>query len=171
MDGLTVVLRLVHIVAGVLWAGIGIFAALLLAPAIQDSGPEGGKVMGALQRRGMMTLMPILAVTSILAGLWLYWRVSSGFRPSFVHSPMGMTLALGALASIAAFGAGIFVARPAMMKAGGLMQALGAATGEEERRRILAEAQRLRTRGGRAATTGAILLLLAVAAMAVARYL
>jgi hypothetical protein len=82
-----------------------------------------------------------------------------------------MAFGLGGLAAILAWLAGILVMRPAMMKAVSLAQSLGPSTSPEERQRIGSEAQRLR---GRAATAGKAvthLLFLAVAAMAVARYL
>ena len=61
MDPLVIVLRLIHVVAGALWVGMVTFATYFLQPALQESGPEGGKVMAAVQRRGLMTVMPILA--------------------------------------------------------------------------------------------------------------
>ncbi len=62
MDWLMVVLRLVHVVGGVLWVGMMAFTVVFLAPAIADVGPDGGKVMAALQRRRVMTVMPIIAL-------------------------------------------------------------------------------------------------------------
>src|ERR687891_465683 len=48
-----ILLRLVHVVFGALWVGMVVFTTFFLAPAVQDTGPDGGKVMAALQRRGI----------------------------------------------------------------------------------------------------------------------
>ena len=82
--------RLVHIVVGVFWAGTVIFNAWLLAPALRDIGPDAGKVMGALARRGMLVILPVTGILTILSGLWLYWHASVGIvsvlpAPHFGH--------------------------------------------------------------------------------------
>ncbi|MGH7519023.1 MAG: hypothetical protein ACREOC_16420 [Gemmatimonadales bacterium] len=166
-----VLLRLVHIVLGVLWVGMMVFTVVFLTPAVQDAGPDGGKVMTALQRRGVMTVMPILALGTLLSGIWLYWRASAGFHPSYVASRVGLAFGLGGLASLIAYGLGMTVMRPAMLRATTLAQALGSAKTEPEREAQTVEIQRLRARGAAVARLVALLLILAVAAMAVARYL
>ena len=65
MDPLVIVLRLIHVVAGALWVGMVTFVTYFLQPALQEAGPEGGKVMAAVQRRSIMTVMPILAVSTL----------------------------------------------------------------------------------------------------------
>jgi len=45
------ILRVIHILLGVFWAGAVFMVALFVQPAIAASGPEGGKVMGALVKR------------------------------------------------------------------------------------------------------------------------
>jgi hypothetical protein len=171
VDLLTVVLRLVHIVAGAVWVGIAVFVAFFLGPAVQDAGTDGGKVMAALQRRGFVTVLPVLALATMLSGIWLYWRASAGFHPDYVSSRPGLTFGFGAAAALAAFGIGITVMRPAMLRVGSLAQGLGEATTETARAERLLEIQRLRARGALAGRWVALLLLLAAAAMAVARYL
>ena len=168
---LLVVLRLVHVVAGALWVGMAVYTTVFLIPSIQDAGPEGGKVAAALQRRGILTVLPLLALLAILSGVWLYWRASAGLDGGFVRSGVGLGFGLGGLASIAAYGLGITVLRPSMMRAEKLMAGIGPGTPEDERRSRLEEAGRHRARGARAGQIVAVLLLLTIAAMAVARYL
>ncbi|HEX9729259.1 MAG TPA: hypothetical protein VGA37_12205 [Gemmatimonadales bacterium] len=164
MDPLLVSLRLVHVVLGVFWAGTLIFTALFLAPAIRDTGPDGAKVMGALLRRRFFDIMPAVALLTLLSGVWLYWRVSGGFNPDYVRSASGATLGVGGVAAIIAFGIGVGVMRPAMLRAAALMQA-------PDRERQQDTIQRLRQRGTTGGRVVAALLVLAAAAMAVARYL
>ena len=171
MDPLVIVLRLIHVVAGALWVGMVTFVTYFLQPALQETGPEGGKVMAAVQRRGIMTVMPILAVATLISGLWLYLLAAGGQHAAFARSGPGMAFALGGLAAIAAFLAGMFVMRPAMMKAVALAQSLGPSATPEERQQVGAESQRLRARAAVAGKAVNHLLFFAVAAMAVARYL
>ena len=70
---LLLLLRVMHVLLGVFWAGTIMFVSLLLMPSVRDAGPDGGKVMLALMRRGYMTLIPIAAILTIVSGLWLYW--------------------------------------------------------------------------------------------------
>lgn len=165
---LLLLMRLLHILSGIFWAGSMIFTARFLFPAIQDAGPDGAKVGAALAKRGFLTVMPIVALITILSGLWLYWRLSDG-SPAFMRSGMGMTLGFGALCAIIAFVIGMVVARPAMMRATALAQG-AAQAGPAERDGMLAQAQALRARSNAATQFVALLLGLAVAAMAVARY-
>ena len=171
MDPLVIVLRLVHVVAGALWVGMATFVTYYLQPAIQEAGPDGGKVMAGIQRRGLMTLMPILAVLALVSGLWLYMRAAGGSHGAFARSGPGLAFGLGGLAAIAAWLTGMFVMRPAMMKAMALAQSLGPSTGADDRQRLGAEAQRLRARAAVAGKATTHLLFFALAAMAVARYL
>ena len=173
MELLMIVLRLVHVVSGVLWVGMAVFTTIYLAPAVQDAGPEGGKVMAALQRRGVMTVMPLFAIATLLSGIGLYWRVSGGFRGSFVMSGPGLGYGLGGLAAIAAYAVGMTVARPSMLRAAALMQQMASAgdAGTATREATMAEVAQLRARSGAAGRLVVGLLVLAVAAMAVARYL
>lgn len=171
MDPLVIVLRLVHVVAGALWVGMATFATYYLQPAVQEVGPDGGKVMAAVQRRGLMTVMPILAIATLISGLWLYLRAAGGQHAAFASSGPGMAFGIGGLAAIVAWIMGMFVARPSMMKAMALAQSLAPSSTPEERERVGAESQRLRARAARGSKAMTHLLFLALAAMAVARYL
>lgn len=170
MDPLLLLLRLLHVGLGALWVGMAVFTTVFMTPAIQDAGPDGGKVMAALQRRGIMTVLPALAIGTLVSGMWLYWRDSGGLRPEFVTSGVGLAFGLGGLASLVAYGIGIGVLRPSMMRAAALVQGMGGLS-EPERQARVAEAQALRARGAAAGQAVAGLLLFALAAMAVARYL
>jgi hypothetical protein len=171
VDPLVIVLRFVHVVAGAIWVGMVVFTTFFLMPAIQEVGPDGGKVMAAVQRRGLMTVMPILALGALISGIWLYLRAAAGMHAEFARSPVGMAFGLGGLAAIAAWVLGVAVLRPSMLKAMALGQSLGPSASAEERQSVMAEAQRLRARAAAASRATAYLLLFSVAAMAVARYL
>jgi len=160
VSAILLTMRGLHIVLGVFWAGTMIFTAIFLVPSIRDAGPDGAKVMAGLMRRRFLTVLPVVAALTILSGLWLYWFDSNGFQAPFMRSRMGMTLALGALAALIAFVLGVGIVRPAMLKAAALSQDPTQ----------LAAAQALRVRAAGFGRVVALLLGVAAAAMAIARY-
>ena len=166
----TLILRAVHILLGVFWAG-GVFTvALFVQPAIAASGPEGGKVMGALVKRKLLDIVPVAALAAILSGVWLYWRDSAGFQGDWMSSGMGMALGAGAVLALAGFLIGMFVMRASTLKAMGLAQSAAQLTDAAARDAAMGQIQVLRRRAALAARTVAVLLALTVLMMAVARY-
>jgi uncharacterized membrane protein len=127
-DPFVLLMRVLHVLLGVFWGGTVLLNAFFLQPALRDAGPEGGKVMGALLRRGFMTAVPTAAVITLLSGLWLYWQVSGHFDPAYVHSAPGVTFGIGGLAAIVGFTIGMVAIRPNMAKAAALMQAASQAS-------------------------------------------
>jgi hypothetical protein len=170
VDPLLLSFRLLHIVAGVLWVGFAVFTALYLGPAVQEVGPDGGKVMLALQRRKLLTVLPLLALGTLLSGFWLYWKVSMGFAPSYMGSRVGMTIGTGAVAALAGYALGIAVMRPAILKAMALSQPPAVPESDADRAARMAMAGRYRARAAAMGRIVSALLLLATAAMAIARY-
>jgi hypothetical protein len=163
------VMRVLHILLGVFWAGTLIFSAIYLQPSMRDAGPDAAKVSAGLMRRRFLDVMPMVALITILSGLWLYWRVSGGFQPAYMRSVTGMTIGFGGAAAIAAFATGVLVMRPAVLRAGALAEA--AAQGPaSERDAQLATAMALRMRAALAGKAVAALLVIAVVAMSIARY-
>lgn len=159
---LMIVLRFTHIFFGALWVGMMAFQIFFLMPALAEVGPDAGKVMASFARRRIPIVMLSIALLTIISGIWLLMRFVGGDAGVAMRTPMGRALGWGGVAAIVAFIVGMSVVRPAMMKA---MQ-LG-----QEGPTHAAEIGRLRAR----ATTGgkivAGLLMLALALMAVARYL
>lgn len=170
MELLIVVLRFVHVVGSMLWVGFAVFVPFYLAPAVAESGPDGGKVMAALQRRGIMNVLPVLAVATLVSGFWLYWIRSGGLKAAYVAAPAGIAFGAGGLIALVAFVLGMSVARPSMMRAAALMQSLQSLS-PEERPQQMASIAELRARGARFGLVVAVLLLLAATCMAIARYL
>jgi len=158
---LILVLRFAHIVFGALWVGMMFFTTFFVAPAAAEVGPEGGKLMQALARRKVMVIMPVFALITIISGMWLFDILAGGDHASLMRTPMGKAYAWGATFSLVGFLLGIFVMRPAMMK----VNKLSAAPAENA-----AEIQRLRARGSFVGQIVAVLLLVALALMAIARY-
>lgn len=98
------ILRMIHILSGVVWAGAVIFLTTVLQPAIAGGGPEAGRFMQrlALHRRFRL-VMAIAPALTVLSGLVLYGRVSAGFQMAWITSGTGISLTIGALATLLTF--------------------------------------------------------------------
>jgi uncharacterized membrane protein len=163
-------LRLTHIALGAIWVGTMVFMVVFLTPALRDAGPAGAPIMGSLQRRGFMVVMPVLALLTIISGFLLVERIYGGMS-GLAASRMGQGLMTGAIAAILAFLLGVIVMRPAMTRAAALAARAGSASTEQERIALGAQVQRLRARSAVMGNVIFVLLLIALGAMAVARYL
>ena len=166
-----IVLRIVHILGGIFWLGSGLFTTFFLIPALGRLGPmAAGPVMGALQQRRLFTVLPVVAVLTIISGARLLQIVSGGFTPSYFDSRTGTALLWSGIAAVTAFLLSLLLARPAAARAGQLGASL-ATVPEAERAARSAEIERLRRRSGVASVIAMALLIGAAIGMAVARYL
>lgn len=170
MITVTAVLRAVHIVCGVYWAGTIFFMATLLQPSVADAGPEGGKVMRSLMRRRFFEILPAMAIITILSGIELFRRVSGGFAAGWFASRPGLSLTIGAVAGLVAFTIGMAVMRPAAKRVGPLAESVQQMPQGADRDARLAEVQRLRRRAAFVGRVAAVLLAIAVVLMATWRY-
>ncbi len=164
------VLRFAHVFFGALWVGMMAFQTFFLMPALAEVGPDSGKLMAALMRRRIPIILPIVALITLISGFWLFQRLSGGAAAGLMRTPMGMAFGSGGVAALLAFVIGIVVVRPAMMRSTELAASLASAS-PGDRATLSAEIQRLRARGAMTSWVVMILLLYALGAMAVARYL
>ena len=107
MDYVMVSLRIVHIVAGVFWAGSAFFLALILEPRLRILGP-------AIQRPVMGAIAPVMgpalgtsAIITMSAGIWLALRLRWGHLDKFFSSEWGYAILVGFVASLLAFSTGV----------------------------------------------------------------
>jgi uncharacterized membrane protein len=168
---LIVLLRIIHILAGVFWAGAAFMVAAFLEPNARALGPDASKFMQRLVGQMHMTTIIILAAfLNVLAGVWLYWIFSGGFQVKWITSAHGLSLTIGALAAIVTFILGLGVTRPTLVRMGALGQEMQSAGGPPKPEQM-AQMQSLQTRLATAGRAGAVLLVIAVIGMAVARYI
>ena len=164
-----IVLRLIHILGGLFWVGAGVFSTIFLAPAMEAAGPAAaGALMSNLQKRRMFTVMPIVATLTILSGARLMWIVSVGDAGWFT-SPPGHAYAISGALAVLAFLMGLFIGRPAMVKAGHLAQR--AASDGASKELLAAEIAKLQKRAAMATGVATTMLVIATAGMSIARYL
>jgi uncharacterized membrane protein len=165
-----IILRLLHIVLGVFWVGAVAFIAFLLFPAVRESGPGGGTLMQRLMARRLNLWLMAAAILTVLSGLALYWHDSAGFSSHvWLASGPGRTFGLGAVLAFVGIGVGMGVNSRAARQLGGLTAGIQAA-GRPPTPDETAAIQRLQNRLAKGAVIAAVLLLLATAAMAAARY-
>ncbi|MBI3912701.1 MAG: hypothetical protein HY327_00685 [Chloroflexi bacterium] len=113
MDILIIALRLIHIFAGVFWAGVAFFLVSYLTPAIKKSGAAGGQVMQQLLRSSYPRVIPLVAFLNVASGLALYWLDSSGLQQAWLKTGTGIGFTFGAITGLIAFGVAYFVTAPA----------------------------------------------------------
>jgi hypothetical protein len=143
--------------------------AIFLSPSLRDAGPDGASVMAGLMRRRIIDVMPLVAILTVLSGLYMYWYDSGGFSSSYLGSGVGITFGAGAVAALIALGIGLGVLRPSMVRTAALSRDVESVP-PEQRESTMQTIQALRLRAASAGRIVAWLLAFATVAMAVARY-
>ena len=171
MDLYMVVLRAIHILAGVFWVGSFLLFFLFVGTTARDLGPQGAPFMTHLVRTKKLPLFVTGAGgITVLAGALLYWRTSGGLDTGWITTGTGMTFTLGAVAAIVALAVGIFGIKPTVDRIGAIgesVAASGAAPSQEQMQELGGLQRRSRSLGW----VNVALLTFAVLAMATARYL
>lgn len=167
------VLRMVHVVCGVLWVGSFFFLNAYLLPSLAASGPAAGTVIAQLRARKVFTVIPVLATLTLLAGLRLLTRNRGHMSADYFASNVGLTYLVSAGLALVAFTIAMLVVRPAFMRSGELGAALAALPADQqaERERLAGELNGLRQRARVWGVNATVMLLLATLGMSVARYL
>lgn len=163
------VLRLLHVLSGAFWYGALIFSARFLMPSLRAAGPAAGPVMAQLNRRRMPLAMMGAGIVNVGSGIWLMFIVSGSAPGAFMQSGMGRILGIGGALSILALIIGMIMGPPAAKRLGAIAEA-AAKRGGPPLPEEAAEIARLQKRLGVSTIITTTLLTLAVAAMAVARY-
>ena len=167
---ITLVLRLLHIVSGVFWAGAVFLMVGFVFPSVRDAGPGGAPFMQQIQRRRLPVSMNPAAGLTMLSGLILYGRAIAMTDGAWARTNSAMIFGIGGVATIvAAIIGGAFVSRSGVRlgKLGEAIQAAGRPPSAEQ----AAEMAALQAKMGKGMRVVASLLLVAVIAMATARYL
>ena len=163
------ILRLVHILAGVFWAGANLMMAGFINPSVKATAPDSGKFMQYLaQKSGYPRSAEIAGWLTVLAGLALYWLVSGGFQPAWITSRHGLALTIGGLLAIAGLIVGYTIQKPAAKRLGTLGQEIQTAGGPPSPEQV-AQVQAQQKKLAQGGLWTAILLGLAVVGMAIAR--
>lgn len=163
-------LRLIHILSGAFWYGTVIFAARFLMPALRGAGPAAGPVMKQLDERRMSMAIMGAGIVNLGSGIWLMFLVSGGAMGEWMRSGPGRTFGIGGALAILAFILGVTMNPPAAKRMAAIAAA-AAKRGGPPSPEEAAELARLQKRLGLGTVIAATLLTMAIAAMAVARYM
>jgi uncharacterized membrane protein len=171
-DAYVVLLRIVHIATGVIWVGSLFVVVVFVQPSAATLGPAGAPFMSELRRRRFVDVVFIDAVFTVIAGAFLYWHDWHLFPTygDWIGSSFGRALTVGALLAISGLGVAASVTRPTigrLVSLGGEVAASGGPPSPETAARIGSLQRRLVV----AERVSFSLVLLAVVAMASARYL
>jgi uncharacterized membrane protein len=164
------VVRVIHIFAAVIWVGGGIFFVSVLAPTVQQAGPDGGRFMLHFARAGRFArLLTINSILTVLSGALLYWQ-QFRFDVRLILTPSGIAFTLGAIVGIMAFLDSAFhtgrVATELAAVAHEILEGKGAPPPD-----LLQKAQAVGAKMASASLVSVILASVALFFMAVARYL
>lgn len=164
MTNLDLVIRVLHVISASMWLGAAFFAGWFLMPAIRDTGPDGGKVMAAVQKRGWVAAVPIIATTTVLSGFWMY-------RP-YMGEPgnAAMLLGMGGVVGILAYAFGVGIVSRSMAKANDLMPKAAAMPEGPEKAAAMATVRQLRQRALTFARVVSVLVILAATLMTIAAW-
>jgi hypothetical protein len=144
--------------------------AIFLFPALAAAGPAAGQVMASMQRRRVFTILPVIAVLTVLSGVRLMQLTSDGFSAAYFNSPSGRVYAWGGTFAIAALVIGLLIARPTGLRLARLSTMAPTDDAAEQERRNGLRARLQRTVGA-VGIVNLLLLVAAATAMAIARYL
>ena len=111
-----IILRLIHVVSGVLWVGGAALLAAFVLPAARD---ETG--LAYLRRliwtRNLPRYLNVALGLALLSGFILYGNFVAATRGAWARSRIGMTLGIGGALAIVAALVATFVAAPAIHRA------------------------------------------------------
>lgn len=169
MQILIILLRITHILCGVLWVGAAFFNLMFLQPSVRATGAEGAALNRYLvQKTRMTSYVYAVATLTFLAGLALFY-ILSGFRVSFFTSGYGIVLTIGSLAGIISWIMVVVVVRGIfgqMGEIGSAIQTQGGKPTPEQAGQMGKLVARLSAFGNYTL----VLMLIAVVSMAAARY-
>jgi uncharacterized membrane protein len=164
-----IILRIIHIFAGVFWVGVAFFNIGYLQPTIRATGAEGQKVMRHLTQQTRFTSATYGSATlNMLSGLIMYW-ILSGFQWSFLSSGYGLVLTIGSIAGLLAWLVVIFLLRNIFSQ----MKAIGQQIQTQGGPPTAEQSSQMQTLGAqliRIGQTNLVLLIIALVGMAAAQY-
>ena len=171
MDWYVIILRVLHIGAGIFWVGAAFVFFLYIQGTARELGPAGQAFVGHLStKKKLPTAMFTSAVLTVLAGLLLYWRSSDGLDADWIATGPGIAFTVGGLAAIVTLLLGLAVTGPTVARVGALGQQIASGGGQPTPEQA-SEMQRLQARMLLVGRIGLVLLAVAVVTMAMARYL
>jgi hypothetical protein len=164
-------MRVLHVVLAAAWFGAAVFATVYLGPAVEQVGPAGEQVMAALVRRGVVKYMASLGGLTVVTGIYLFWRFTSGFVPALSASRAGMAFSIGALTGVIALALGGSMVGGSAKKMVALAEQRAKLPEGAERAALMDTMNGLRARMATFGRIVVVLLFISMAAMALGHYI
>lgn len=169
MNILVIALRILHIVAGILWAGGAAAYYLFIEPTARATAPESQRFMDHLMtRRRFSKFLNSMSLVTILAGAALYYRLVN-VDWGWVATGPGIGFTFGALAGVSAVVIWNLLV-PSRVAQLGMIASLIHSNGGEASSEQLTALKRIEQEIARAGKLDFALTAIAVLAMATARY-
>jgi uncharacterized membrane protein len=160
-----VLLRIIHIVCGATWVGAVILLAAFVEPIAARAGSAGSQYLQRLGGSKVGLFISSVAILTILGGFALYWIL--GYS---LNTTAGATFLIGGLIGLAALVVGGALTGPSTAKLGRLgaeIQAGGNPPTSDQAAQIAALQARMKV----TTRVTAVLVVVSVTLMAIARYL
>jgi hypothetical protein len=164
------ILRIVHIISGVLWVGSAVSYFFFVEPTVKGLGTSGPKFMrDFIERRHYPLYMNIVSALTIVAGVLLYWNTSGGLQLVWIKTGTGLGFTIGSLVALVVYLIGFFMIRPRAERLGALGKQIGISGGPPTSEQAI-ELQQLDHDMRSIERVDVILLTISLLAMATARY-
>ena len=166
MNNLMIILRLIHIIAGMFWIGSTLLMVLFILPSVHATMESGQKFLGHfLTNTPYGRVLGLSAILTMFAGAGLYWIDSAGFTSNWIRSAPGWGFGIGGILGMIGFISGNRFGNNIMTLAKTAAKIEGKPTAEQKAIMELAQ-KPLRTLGA----ISTLALMLALICMATARY-
>jgi len=130
MLALTIVLRFVHVVASVCWAGGAFFIFLFVEPTAKALAPSGMEFFQYMvTKRRASAFMVTASTLTVISGALLFWQDASGQWLAWMKTGPGLGFALGSLAGVVVYCVGMFGVNPRVKRIAALGAEIQAAGG------------------------------------------
>jgi len=104
-----IVLRFVHVVASVCWAGGGFTTYLFIEPTAKSLAPMGMQFMQHMAGKRRFNLFMVTNSTlTVLSGALLLWHSTNGNLGTYMSTGPGLGFALGSLTGVVVYFVGMF---------------------------------------------------------------
>jgi uncharacterized membrane protein len=155
--------RVVHVMAGVTWAGATFLLAAVIVPIAVHHGTEGAGRWTGLVARKVGPISGVSALLTVLSGIYLFTILHSSDS-----SAAGIVLRIGAVAAFLSLATGFLIGRPAGLKLAKLSEQQSPT--EALPADVSQKLSGLRLRAVLSSQFAAVLLVVAVLSMASFRY-
>jgi uncharacterized membrane protein len=164
------ILRFVHIVAAVCWAGGGFIFFLFVEPTAKALAPTGMQfVQYMTTKRRFSIFMVISSTLTVLSGALLIWQLTGGQLLGYARTGPGLGFTLGSVVGVVVYFVGMFGVNPRAIRLAKIGEEIQAAGGPPTPAQG-AELHRLDKEMSTLSLVDFVLVALSLALMATARF-